>query len=142
MATDVTAFTITRSVPTREVRVELRLTGMSRLRVRIAAAIIRFAACVGGFTANVRTEEAIGVTADGIPRALSTSHLHRGYRDDATVIGAQIVVMLDGVQQHEVIAYDMDHGRVSKMVPFGSTFVMHHFKGVVTVEFGAGTKEQ
>lgn len=134
MATDVSAFTVTRNVPTREVRVELRLSGMSRLRLRIAAAIIRLAALIGGFTANVRTEDAIGVTADGIPRALSVSQLHRGYRDDAAVIGAQIVVRLDGVEQHEVIAYDMDQGRVSRMVGLGTSLVAHHVKGVVTVE--------
>ena len=128
--------------------VHLEVTGIKRARLRawLGIHLMRLGAWVTGVTVDVRLEsqDDIGLTADGLPRALSVIEGRRGYRRDAIFDGVGLVIKLDGIERRDVVSYDIDAGRIAQFVrnPDGSFVcptlngspLIHHFKGVVTVE--------
>lgn len=136
----------------KDLSIHLVVTGVVRTRLRLwlGLRIIRLATWVIGCGIDIqfKGKDDIGVTADGLPRALSIYEHHRGYQPDALLIGADLVIKLDGVERSDVVAYDIDAGRVVQFVRSADGSMnsatlngpphMYHFKGVVTVERAHG----
>lgn len=78
-----------------------------------------------------------------IPDQLSCDPTYPGYRDDWPVIGANLVITLNGVEQQMVIAYDKVAGWVirceqtpdGKIVLKGDEAALETVNGAVAVEY-------
>ncbi len=93
----------------------VRFSGVAGLRLKISAAVVRIASLIGGFGVEFEPmQEDLEFTDEGCPRALSILPGHKCYRHDALDFGGDLTIMLDGVEQQDVVAYDIDAGRVSR----------------------------
>jgi hypothetical protein len=136
--------------------VRIKVTKRARLRLWIATRITAVAAWVircGRAIALDLDTASPDLTDEGLPRALSVSERYKGYHRHAAVVGQNLIVRLDGVEQQDVIAYDIDAGIVTRyarnagcnlrQVRLGEKamddFVIERHRGVVTVERQSST---
>lgn len=125
------------------ITLELRVPKTLKLRIRVAAGLLKAAGWVAGCGTLMSIEGCdaeLNYTACGIPTALSIERGYRGYHRQALEIGCNLVIKLDGEVVSDVVAYDTragvvhayrwsERGQVHCNMP-----VLHHFKGKVTVE--------
>jgi hypothetical protein len=127
----------------------VRFAKLAGTRLWLATRIMRFAAFVAGCAVEIDTDgnHELRYGADGIPRALSITSLHKGYHRDAVQLAYGLIIKRDGVEVADVISYDIDAGRVStyartdagavaylRMGEGQGSYPIEHHKGVVTVE--------
>lgn len=131
------------------ITLRVRFARLAGFRVRLAALVMRVAARVAGCDIESDAgDDEIQFTWDGLPRALSIIEGYKGYRRDAIDHALGLLIRLDGVEQRDVVSFDIDAKRVSnyvrddhdqfRLARMGSSGVegamIYHHKGVVTVE--------
>ena len=141
--------TITVPASLNDVTIRVRFGAGRLARIKVASWMLYVVAWIAGCNVDVSMgEDDVGLTTDGLPRALSTCPRFKGYREDAWRDGMGLTIRLDGVEQRDVVSYDIDADRVSsyvrndedllRLARLGGEDVegvmIYHQRGIVTVE--------